>query len=336
MSNKVSDRLRSYWVTKRMRQPWGDAERTVRLKRRLNVGMDTVIRRSRFFLERGRKWLRRRRTQHPTMEKFPVFIVGSNRSGTQMVCEAIGKSPHGWNYRESEFSIAFNSFHLRADWLIRWLIRHAPAPLVSFGSILDSQSTDELLSHFEGARAIWIYRRYQDAANSSVHKWGSHLKDLVHWVARGEPERLGARGTRISADTVRLFGDLFNRDLSNEDGASLYWYMRNQLYFDLNLHRDPRVLIVQYEDTVLNKEKAFQRIFGFLGFPYDPAVIDGIFGSSVGKHRWPGIDTRIQEICDALQVRLDEHYAAMKNWIPGNGERPPMIPLKLTHSGEKR
>jgi hypothetical protein len=91
--------------------------------------------------------------------------------------------------------------------------------------------------------------------------------------ARGELEKLGARGKRISADTVRLFGELFREDLSNEDGACLYWYMRNQLYFDLNLNTDPRVLIAQYEDTVLNQEKAFRRIFGFLGFPYDPAIV---------------------------------------------------------------
>jgi len=251
------------------------------------------------------------------MEKLPVFIVGSNRSGTNMVCGAIGKSPHGWDYRESGFSIAFNGYYLRSDWIIEWLIRLTPAPIISFGSILDSQFTDDLLSRFEGARAIWVYRRYEDVANSCARmQWGYHLKDLARWVARGELERLGARGKRISADTVRLFGELFREDLSNEDGACLYWYMRNQLYFDLNLHMDPRVLIVQYEDTVLNKEKAFRRIFGFLGFPFDPAIIDGIFASSVGKHPCPGIDPAIQEVCDTLKARLDAHYARTSGWTP--------------------
>jgi hypothetical protein len=147
-------------------------------------------------------------------------------------------------------------------------------------------------------------------------QWAYQLKDFARWVARGEPERLGARGKRISADTIRLFGEIFHEDLSNEDSACLYWYMRNQLYFDLNLHMDPRVLIVQYEDTVLNKEKAFQRILGFLGFPFDPEIIDGIFASSVGKHPLPGIDPAIQEVCDALKARLDTHYARTSAWIP--------------------
>ena len=104
------------------------------------------------------------------------------------------------------------------------------------------------------------------------------------------------------------------------NGTCLYWYMRNRLYFDLNLHMDPRVLIVQYEDTVLNQEKAFRRIFDFLGFLYDPAIIDGLFASSVDKHPWPGIDPRIQEVCDDLKIQLDAHYAGTSGWAPENWE----------------
>jgi hypothetical protein len=327
MSKRDPDSLRSFRTPGRALWPWSAGDPTVQQKgiykrlRRINVE------KVRLFFERRREWLRRWRTPHPITEKFPVFIVGSNRSGTQMVCEAIGKSLHGWNYQESEANIAFKDYQLRADWLIKWLIRLSPAPIISFGNILDSQFTDDLLTRFEGVQAIWVYRRYEDAANSSVRKWGSHFKDdIVRWVARGELERLGARGKRISADTIQLFSELFREDLSNEDGACLYWYMRNQLYFDLNLHMDPLVLIVQYEDTVLNQEKVFRRICDFLGFPYDPAIINGIFASSVDKHPWPGIDPRIQEVCDALKTRLDAHYAETSGWTPEDAECLPMAP----------
>lgn len=254
-------------------------------------------------------WYLRWRTPHPISEKIPVFIVGSNRSGTQMVCGAIGKSLHAWDYQENESNIAFKDFQLRADWIIKSLIRLTPAPIISFGNILDSQFTDDLLSRFEGSKAIWVYRRYEDAANSSVHKWGNHFKDdIIRWVAHGELGKLGPRGNRISNNTKNLIHDLYREDISNEDGACLYWYMRNRLYFDLKLDSDPRVLIVQYEHTVFNKEEAFQRIFDFLGCPYETTVIDGIFASSVGKHKWPGIDPRIQEVCDDLKAQLDLHF----------------------------
>ncbi len=313
MNERAPDSLRGSWGVGRAQRTFPDGghamrgKRVLRRIRRTDVGK--VIQK---VLERRRKWLQVRRTPHPTTEKLPVFVVGCNRSGTNMACAAIGRSPHGWAFQESEFSLAFNGYYLRPAWIIEWLIRRTPAPIVAFGSILDSQFTDDLLSRFRGAKAIWVYRRYEDVANSCARKpWGDHLKDLARWVAHGEVDRLGARGKRVSADTVRLFGELFREDLSKEDYACLYWYLRNQVYFDLNLHTDPRVLIVQYEDAVLNPEKAFRWILGFLGFPYDPAVIDGVFSSSVNKHPWRGIDPGIQRVCDALKHRLDSHFAGM-------------------------
>ena len=145
---------------------------------------------------------------------------------------------------------------------------------------------------------------------TSLHSWGARndVKDWVRWVASGELEKLGAQGKRVSGKTEQLLGELFREELPTVDCACLYWYMRNQLYFDLELDKDPRVLIAKYEDAVLSGEQAFRRIFDFLDFPYDPEIIKDVFASSVGKDVWPGIDPRIQQLCDALTTRLDERY----------------------------
>jgi hypothetical protein len=318
MNQRDSDNLRRGWGLGRELKTFPDGGHIMRWKRVYQRFKNTDVKKlTHRGLERGTKWLKLYRIPHPSTERRPVFVVGCNRSGTNMVCRGIGKHPNGWDYPEAEFSLAFNGYYLRADLVIEWLIRHTPASIISFGSILDSQFSDALLSRFDNARAIWIYRRYQDVANSCARmKWGSHLKDLVRWVSRGELEKLGARGKRISVNTINLFGELYREDLSVEDGACLYWYMRNQLYFDLNLYKNPRVLLVQYEDAVLNKEKAFRRIFDFLGFPYDPATIEGVFASSVDKHDWPGVDLAVQEVCNALKSRLDTHYAETSDWQP--------------------
>lgn len=318
MNKDTPDSLRRGWGLGRKIQTLPDDGRLMRRKRIIhrlkNLDVEKVLRQR---LNLFRKWFKLYWTPHPTKEKIPVFVFGCNRSGTNMICGAIGKSPHGWDYKESEFSLAFNAYYLRTDWLIEKLIRLTPAPIVSFGSILDSQFACDLLDRFEGAKAIWIYRRYEDVANSCARmQWGSHLKNLVSWVARGELEKLGARGNHISDDTIQLFRKVVHADLSNEDSACLYWYMRNQLYYDLCLHRDPRVMIVQYEDAVLNKEDVFEKIFRFLGFSYDHNVIDGIFASSVGKHPQPVIAPEIRKVCDALQSRLDTSYAQSTGLIP--------------------
>ena len=322
MSKKAPDSLRRSRGMGRAQRTYHDGERAMLRKRFFKRLRSINAAKLRHGLESGRKWMRLRRMRNPAMQNLAVFVVGCNRSGTNMVCKAIGKSPLGWDYRESAFSIAFSSYYLRADWIIDGLIRQTPAPIISFGSILDSQFTDDLLARFEGAKAIWVYRRYEDVANSCARmQWGHHLKDYARWVARGELERFGARGRRISDNTVRLFGELYHEGLSDEEAACLYWYMRNRLYFDLNLQTDPRVLIVNYEDTVLSKDRAFRRILGFLGFPYDPAIIDGIFANSVGKHSWSGVDPAIQEVCDSLNAQLDTQYARTKGRTPSYREQ---------------
>jgi hypothetical protein len=258
--------------------------------------------------ERTRQLVTAVRTPHPTKSKTPVFVVGCNRSGTNMVCRAIGKSPHGWDYREADFSLAFRGYYLRSDPVIESLIRRTPAPIISFGSILDSQSADDLLSRFDGAKAIWIYRGFEDVANSCARmQWGPQLKEYVGWVAGDELEKLGARGERIGKDTVRLVKDSFREDLSIEDSACLYWYMRNRLFFDLGLHTDQRALLMQYEDTVLESDKAFRRVFDFLDFPFHTEITEGIYSTSVGKHAWPGADPSIHAACSELERQLDEH-----------------------------
>lgn len=314
--------LRSSWGVGRAHRTLPDDGRAMRVRRLLRrirrTDLRDVIRKR---VERFRAWRERRRTRHPTDEKRPVFIVGCNRSGTNMVCAALGNSPHGWAYQESEFSPAFNAYYLRPDWILERLIRYAPAPIVAFGGILDSQFTDDLLARFAGSRALWVYRGYEDVANSCARKrWDDHFKNLARWVANGELERLGSRGRRVTGETVRLFGDLFREDLSREDYACLYWYLRNQIYFDLELHEDPRVLIVQYEDAVLDRERAFRRVFDFVGFPYDPAVVQHIYASSVNKHPWPGVEAGIREVCEDLQRRLDAEYAGTSEWTPEGRE----------------
>ncbi len=98
MNKKSPDSLRRSWGLGRAIQTLPDDGRYMRRKRVINrlknFDVERAISR---VLERRRKWLRLRRTPHPTTEKLPVFIIGCNRSGTNMVCKPIGKSPHGWD-----------------------------------------------------------------------------------------------------------------------------------------------------------------------------------------------------------------------------------------------
>jgi hypothetical protein len=296
--------------------PLGDDAKTLAagaLRRLSRITPERVFRHAGIQLERAQKRLVRTLTLHPVQRKTPVFISGSNRSGTQMVCRAIGNSPHGWDYPEADFSIAFERYSLRSHAVIDRLIRWSPAPLVSFGSILDSQFTDALLDRFQNSRAIWVFRRYEDAVNSSIRSWGGHQKNMMRQVSQGRLSHLGPRGLRIADENVELIRSLYSESLTDEDAGCLYWYMRNKVFFDLGLDRNPRVMALQYEDAVLNQERAFRSVFHFLGCPYHESVISDVFATSVGKQDWKGASAEISALCDGLKARLDAHHARTLN-----------------------
>lgn len=286
------------------------------LARRLSrITPERLLRHGHIQIERAGKRIARALTLHPVRTKRPVFISGSNRSGTQMVCRAIGNSPHGWDYPEADFSIAFERYSLRSHAVIDRLIDFAPAPYVSFGSILDSQFTDALLDRFDNSRAIWVYRRYEDAVNSSIRSWGGHQKNMMRLVSQGKLSHLGPRGLRIADDTVALIRDLYSESLSDEECGCLYWYMRNRVFFDLGLDRDLRVIALQYEDAVLHPERSFRSVFRFLGGPYHDSVVSDVFATSVGKQGWRGVSAEIGDLCDTLKARLDaEHARTQDGW----------------------
>jgi len=92
--------------------------------------------------------------------------------------------------------------------------------------------------------------------------------------------------------------------LSPEEGAALYWLFYNRLYFDLNLDKVQRVLLVQYETLVSQPEDEIKRICRFIDLKYDPKMGDGIFTSSVRREPVPSLDPGIKVICDHLWDNL--------------------------------
>ena len=99
-----------------------------------------------------------------------------------------------------------------------------------------------------------------------------------------------------------------NNNLSAYDGAALVWYLRNCIYFDLNLKVEKNVLICKYEDLVLEPNVYFKRIFDFLGAKFLPLYVDDIHSNSVKKKDKKTIQPAIEKLCDEMMCRLDKDY----------------------------
>jgi hypothetical protein len=246
-------------------------------------------------------------------QRSPVFVVGSQRSGTTMLLNVLGKSAKCRIYHESNNSPAYDYCRLRSNETVKSLIQNSYQPIVVFKPVLDSQHTDQLLDLCPNAKAIWMYRDYRDVVNSAVKKWQGDQKDIMYGIAAGiqrDPKHHQyAISDRMSDQTVSFVKKLCHPGMSPEDGAALFWYVRNLIYFDLGLEKDPRVLLVRYEDLVTKPQEYFSRILDFIGCPFDQKYVGDIRDTSVNKNAAPTINEDVERHCREMAQRLDHQYS---------------------------
>lgn len=255
---------------------------------------------------RARKYAYQR--LHPARDSMPVFIVGSQRSGTNMLLATLDRSFETWIYNEARRSAAFANWRIHPIEVLDSLIRRSYAKCVIFKPLCDSQWIDRLLGVHPNARAIWLYRHYRDVAGSAVREWGAHAKTVVGRIAKGELEAVGWRGERISQETVSLVRRLYSPEMSDFAGAALRWYVRNQTYFDLALQRRSDVILARYEDLVLSPDKAFLALFGYLGLQYERRFAEQISSSSVGRFMNVDLPDEVERLCNSMLERFDAVY----------------------------
>ena len=95
-------------------------------------------------------------------------------------------------------------------------------------------------------KAVWMLRHYQEVARSNVARFGmdNPYRDLQPIRSR---DALDWRYRGVTEETCETVTALSNRDLTHFDAAALFWWTRNQLYFDQRLWEDDRIRILRYE-----------------------------------------------------------------------------------------
>lgn len=253
--------------------------------------------------------------------KTVVFVLGCQRSGTTMLENVLEQPPEFSVYGEgNKKAMRVDAYYrFRDEETIRKLISRDRKRFIMFRPLNDAQYADRYLKLHPNSKAIWIYRRYPDTINSAVRKWGEQQKNIIMWI-RNEagkkklvPEEkhlpYSIYAERMHPETLAVINKLANDGLTDEEGAALVWYIRNQIYFDLHLQHDNKVLLVKYEHLVTEPEPNLKRIFEFIGFKARKTYADNIFSSSIGKNPAPVINAGIENICRGLMERLDSLYS---------------------------
>lgn len=232
------------------------------------------------------------------------FVFGCQRSGTKMLMRILDESPATRIWHENN-ALAFDDFQLRSDAVVRALVALSPAPAQIFKPICDGQQADRLLAEFPAARGLWIFREPDAVARSAVQKWGGHQREVIDALVAGDLTRWGWRTALVPADVVSAIRSVHRLDLTDHEGAMLFWYLRNSFYTALGLDRHPRMLLVKYEDLVQAPERGFDEVFRHVGAPFDPRFLGRVHTESVRRGDPLPVSPAIRALCDELLARLE-------------------------------
>ena len=178
-------------------------------------------------------------------------------------------------------------------------------PIVALKPLAESQRANQILTAVQRSRAIWMYRDYHDVSRSIVRAFGAdvHRRNLEPII---DDEAGNWRAELVAKDVRTTVAEHYSPAMDPLDGAALFWYARNRLYFDQRLAEDPRVLLLKYEELVADPVAVFGRIYDLAGLPApDSRVSKGIHVRSVGAGRGARISPPIAELCDQLWERLE-------------------------------
>jgi hypothetical protein len=276
---------------------WARREGVRRVLRETDV---SPVRRSRRAIE---KW-RYRRTARTAPFAMPAYIIGLQRSGTTVLTRCLGDSPRVELHNEAD-SRAFDHFRLRGDDVIRGIVTSSDHAVVLFKPLCDSHMALHLLDGIgtpTPARAVWAFRSPAGRVRSSLGKFGAHNLTVLSEIARGTGlDRWQAGG--LSAESLDLIRSFDYERLSPASAAALFWYVRNQLVFDLGLDRRDDVLMVHYDEMIARPEGVFSALCEFLGIPLPP------MRTRIERHRhtleMPGdVHPDIARRCAELDARL--------------------------------
>jgi len=143
-------------------------------------------------------------------------------------------------------------------------LRRLPFEIVAAKPLVESASATALMDAAGAVKAVWMLRHYPEVAQSNVSRFGmdNPYRDLQPIRSR---DALDWRYRGVTEETWETVSALLNRRLTPFDAAALFWWTRNQLYFDQRLWADDRIRILRYERACNQPEEVIRSLSGHIG-----------------------------------------------------------------------
>ena len=234
----------------------------------------------------------------------PVYLVGVQRSGTNMLTRGLERAPSFEVHNENDRR-AFRNFRLDVAAAER-LVASSRHAFVLFKPLCDSHLTTQLLDHSatagQSGAALWVYRDPDARARSALAKFGDANLQALRSIADGSGldswQALGLTATQL--DYVR---SLDWSVTTPYEAALIFWALRNEIYFSLGLDRRPDTILTRYEDLLADPVAAFAPICNLLELEFDPQYVEHIEVRHAPADPAP-VAPHVRDLVDAMLDRL--------------------------------
>jgi hypothetical protein len=211
-----------------------------------------------------------------------------------------------------EFSVLSEDQGIRLRPLpeVRAHIERVRAPITVLKPLVESQRAHSLLDGLPEARAVWMFRGFESVAASNVTYFGAGngVRDLRLLLTNDPPNW---RGEFVPDSTRAVLTEHYAADMSPEDAAALFWWARNQLFFDLGLNERGDVHPCEYEALVAAPWRVMSSIYDFCGVDR-PArdTTKRIHSNARDRGASSAISNEVRAVCEELQARLVDRSRA--------------------------
>ena len=178
-------------------------------------------------------------------------------------------------------------------------IRRLPFEVVAAKPLVETASATALMDAAGAVKAVWMLRHYRGVARSNVRKFGVNnpyrdlqpicSRDALDWRYRGATE-----------ETWETVTALMSRRLTPLDAAALFWWTRNQLYFDQRLWEDDRIRILRYERACNQPGEVTRSLSSHIGLALPPGSITSRVRAQASPLETGELDPEIERLCRKL------------------------------------
>ncbi len=248
------------------------------------------------------KYLARSVVRAPADQRRLVLIFGCQRSGTTMLQQTF--LDRSWRVLIVEETdrrlVGRDALPGETRWrdypgVLRRL-RAIPFEVVAAKPLVESDRATELMDAAEPVRAIWMLRDYLGVARSNIKRFGADnpLRDLQAFCD-GDRTDWRCRGSTL--ETREAVGALAREGLRPLDAAALFWWARNQLYFQQHLDADERVRIIRYDRACSQPVALAKALSEYVGVALPPRSISARVRRSSDRSEDAGLHPEVERLC---------------------------------------